>query len=258
MRDSDQRAALRAGETDLAPEDLTVLAGIDMDRLEAFSSYTAEKISERFWLERFPGTLRGIAQAYVGPEAPFTTAASLILPSAHFDRAVGEDRTGAALCGWLVENEPPHWLRDLAAFEYLLSCGLPRRAQSQSVDEELETKLVPSLSIFWPPSELPAGHYGLAGPLAAAHFDVPVRSLQEVLGSGVSWPAEEIPEEPESLIVVFEEDGLAELAPSWPEIDLLQFCSEPKSLAQLQSAFPWPELMGAVAGLVEAGLLKQG
>jgi hypothetical protein len=246
---------------DLPNCDTAIFETIDNKRLRAFGRYMADKIVHRFWGERFPATIRGIAFALGGHETPLAEVAQKVMASEWFEKTIGEDVTATGLLGWLVahRDEVPPWLLDMAGYEYLLSCGLPRLAQDLQRDLELEKRLLPDLNLIsrWD-KEIADDHFALNKTLAFICFDYPVTELQEVLSCGGRIEAEVLVE-PQAVLLALDHDGLLELDPSYPAADLLQLCASPQSSQTLCQTFSdQDEILSLVGEFVQLALLKQG
>ncbi|MDF1662901.1 MAG: hypothetical protein P1V97_14085 [Planctomycetota bacterium] len=222
--------------------DLEVFNHVDMDRLHAFGQYIADKVVHRFWGERFPATIRGIAFALGGHETPLAEVARQVMATPWFEKTIGEDVTGSALLGWLCSRRDdfPRWLIDMAGYEYLVGCALPRLAHNETRDLEMEKNLLPELQLIEPVNDsqsAPGKGVQLAKTLALVCFEYPVTELQEVLSCGGMIEAEVLPE-PQAVLLAVDKDGLLELDAGYPAADLLQLCARPQALEQLKSVFP--------------------
>jgi hypothetical protein len=230
--DSKLRGAAFRGA--LSERDAAVLASVDSARFEAFKEYLADKVAARYYLERFPGSLEGCARVLQG-DGQRAAVAAAIMSSAHFDQVVGEDVTGAAFFAWFCDERErwPEWLWEVGIYEYLVACGLPRRANGETVSEALEARLYPDLQVFAAPA-LASGSWALARPAVFVNFDYPVRELSEVLACGGRFEAE-VEVEPYSAALILGEEGVLELEASWPHADVLQLCVQPQSAESLSS-----------------------
>lgn len=145
VRDPAALPGLLAGGPDgLAPADAEVLATVDRARLEAVADSQALALLGRWWAPRFPGAIESATAALGDP----TALARALCAAPSFERAEGEDRTGAALVHGLLDlaaagrtHDAP-WLEELLAYEYLLEVGLPLRARGEPVDAALEARLL--------------------------------------------------------------------------------------------------------------------
>lgn len=252
---------LRKAKVDEAnPADAEVFTHVDMDRLHAFGHYMADKVLHRFWGERFPATIRGIAFALGGHETPLSEVARQVMATPWFEKTVGEDVTGSALLGWLCSRRGdfPPWLMDMAGYEYLLSCALPRLAHNEARDLVMEKDLLPDLQLIDPvegSKSAPETGVQLSKRLALVCFEYPVTELQEVLSCGGFIEAEVLPE-PQAVLLAIDKDGLLELDAGYPAADLLQLCATPQSLDQLQIVFPNYPIEELVEEFKNLGLLE--
>lgn len=236
------RLLRNASVSDPDSKDSAVFASVDMKRLRAFGHYMADKVVHRFWGERFPATIRGIAFALGDHETPLSEVARRVMATAHFENTIGEDVTGSALLGWLCEqrSQLPAWLLEMAGYEYLLSCALPRLAHNESRDLAMEKELLPELQLIEAvkdPENTPKDALQLTKTLAFVCFEYPVTELQEVLSCGGMIEAEVEPEA-QAVLLAVDQDGLLELDAGYPAADLLQLCAQPQSPEQLEAIFP--------------------
>lgn len=126
-----------------AGDDARALSTIDPARLDAFSRMQALLTLGRWWQPRFPAVVESLAEE-LGPE----DLARALVATPAFERAEGEDVKATAFVLGVLElaekgtfGDAP-WLGDLLAYEYLLSVGLPRRAQRLDLDVDVEAKLL--------------------------------------------------------------------------------------------------------------------
>lgn len=264
------------GSTETLPErpadDEAILVATDPARLNAFGHYLADKITGRWWLERFPATLTGIALTIGGPGSSLTTAAYEVLPTDWFERADGEDVQGTALLGWLCADErTPDWLRDVAAYEYLVHCGLPREVDGLPRDAELEAALLPELIRIEPISPIapdssdsaaelpgqPGERVQLSGPVLFASFSMPVGEVCECLENGEDFS--DLIGLTRSAALAVRESGLTEIDGDWPNGDLLQLCARPQTAASLAAMLGMEEedVAELVQSFVELELLER-
>lgn len=259
---------LRGAETaDLkaTAADEAVLATAAPARLAAFGRYMSEKVAGRFYADRAPATLLALARALEGDDAPAAAAVRALMATPHFERAVGEDVTGAALFGWVAATRErwPAWLWDLAGYEYLITTGLPRRARGDEVDLELEGRLVPQLRLLSPTDAAPGpGEVALAAPIALADFEYPAGELQEVFASGGRIEVEVEPE-PQAAMFALLDDEVLELEACYPQADILQLAASPQAIDDLRAMFGEDgdedgEVAELIAALLEAELLAGG
>ena len=109
----------------------------------AFARMQALLTLGRWWQPRFPAVVDALAEP-LGQEE--LARALVALPA--FEKAEGEDVKATAFVLGVLDlaakgtfGEAP-WLVDLLAYEYLLAVGLPRRAQRQDLDPDVEAKLL--------------------------------------------------------------------------------------------------------------------
>lgn len=246
-----------------------VMAAVDEARLKAFSKYLGQKITERWWLERFPATLRGIARVFgedgdngesgEDKSGALFTAARHVLPSPFFEKAIGEDRSGAALLGWLCAQEAcPSWLRELAGYEYLLDTGLRLRADGEEIDGELEGRLLPEVFDAGPAETVPAGSLALGRRLVGVCFDHAVDDIAGALHSGLALEESELGLDPRALLFVIEEEGFLELEARYPDADILQLCAHPQSEAGLAALFEGLDIAPLLDNFIAMGFLTRG
>lgn len=277
LRNSQSRAQWRQTQTlpedlakaggSLTDDDRAVLTAMDGPRLQAFADYMADKVVRRFWLERFSGTIHGLCRLHRPQPLSFVSLGQEVLASEFFDQIDGEDSTGVALFGWFlstIAKSPerwPAWLKQLAAYEYLLTIAFPRWLEQAEAEPGLESELFPQAQRFQCQEASEPGQYRLVKELVFCPFDYPISYLQEVLDCGGDIDGEVEPE-PEGVLFVLEPDGAIELEASYPYIDILQLCVRPQSQAELEAMFPdLPEAQGlaqVLADLEELGCLEKG
>ncbi|MGE0712847.1 MAG: hypothetical protein AB7N76_34590 [Planctomycetota bacterium] len=155
------------------PGDAEVLKTIDRARLQATHGAFAEVVVGRWWRPRFPATIAALEEA-LGADR----AASALLGDEAFLEAQEEDLTGRALAKAVLHGiaggqleELPLWTSELLAYEYLLAVALPRRAEGEPIDHEVEARLLPDA--LW----LSGGR--LARPIVVASFAWPVAELAD-------------------------------------------------------------------------------
>lgn len=124
-------------------DDASTLATIDPARLEAFARMQALLTLGRWWQPRFPAVVESL-----GEELGQEELARALVAAPTFERSEGEDVKATAFVLGVLElaekntfGETP-WLGDLLAYEYLLSVGLPRRAQGLDLDVDVEARLL--------------------------------------------------------------------------------------------------------------------
>lgn len=193
----------------LSGEDAAVLETIDPVRLEAVHKTFASLVRARWWAARFPAVLATLD--HVLGDALAT--ARFLIGSPAFERAEGEDLTGEALCGALLDAlqarqlEAPPWLPELLAYEYLLSTGLPRRGRREAVSAELEARLLGPRAVWLRGGRLRRG-------ILLCTFEWPVGALQEE-------PHDAEPD-PTELLFFLEAEDVVELEPPGLVADVLE------------------------------------
>jgi hypothetical protein len=253
------RKLRQAPARDPEDADKQIFKDIDQPRLRAFGRYMADKVVHRFWGDRFPATIRGVAFCLGNHDTPLSTVAEAVMATDWFEQTIGEDVTGVALFGWLYSERLrfPAWLLELATYEYLLSCALPRMIQSQQRCAELEEKLLANLILIAPAEgDLAAEHVVLNKELAFICFDYPVTELQEVLSCGGCIESEVLPE-PQAVLLALDDNGLLELDATYPAADLLQICCTPQNRQQLATIFPEQDIPLLLEQFIDLGLLRQ-
>jgi hypothetical protein len=262
LREPALRGRFVAGDvSELSGDDGAMLTTMDGARLSAFASYLCEKVALRFWWERFPATVRATAWCLSeGASMEPALVARAVMQSPWFERAEGEDRTGIALLGWLTQElAPPRWLREIAAYEYLLNCGLPRLADGHERCLELEAALTPELLLLEPPAgDLAAGSVALDKRVAWVCFEHPVGEFAQAFLEGQVRAETLAFTEPQGIALAVFEDAVVELEACWPDTDLIQLCAAPQQRAALDELFPGCELDPLIEELVELGLLRCG
>jgi hypothetical protein len=249
---------VRAGLKKTRSRDAAVLAACDQARFDAVALRQSEMIRDRWWRARFPGTLAGAAHASGGTTADVARAA---LASEHYDRRQGEDETGRVLLGWLVEQDLPAWLLEVAAYEYVIGVGLPRRARGLGVDLALERELLPEGSHFFEASPS-RGKVALATRAAVLPLELRAGELRVALASGRA-PSRKLLAAPATSPLVFAVEGEEALELELPPIavDLVSLVAAPIDEKALVAGFAPEdrrEVRAGLALLVKLGVVSRG
>jgi len=221
----------------LPEQERGVFEGVDRARLSAVNASFVTLLVARWWQARFPATLATLAHALGGRLG----AARALVASRAFEGAVGEDLTGSAIVGAVLDADEalPLWLPDLVAYEYLLSTGLPRRARGEPIDAALEARALEE------PSWLSGG-----------------RLTREVLVASFAWPVGALQEEPHDaepcpethLLAIVGDEELVDAEAPDVAVDALSLLAEGADDAVLRAALG-EEADAALDWLRELGLL---
>jgi hypothetical protein len=258
--------AARNRSPPLAREDLSVIRTVDAGRLLAVSTRQAEMIRDRWWRRRLPATLEGIARVFRESTLEVTRR---VLASPFYEAREGEDEKGTVLLGWLVERARetpvPSWLLALAAYEYVLSIGFPRRCHGLACEDGLEADLLPEGSLFLEPSARPLRPHEMKGTVALARrvallpLEHDVGAIRAALLLGRRPERRALVPRPRAVAFIEQGMGAIEAEVSSVACDLLSLLSSPLPLETLRPALEpggRRELREALTGLSRLGAIE--